>query len=248
MGVALIAASDVVGLTLWWEIFRKQRCGTELCSEIRANKTLFSSQVRIVRVGPKDVPTERGCGRCGFRLFDEEVQMQRYEDDRVGEVKTDEIDELLLWELTTNGRRTNNELARKAGIAPSTCHARIKRLEQLGVIRSINAFVDYEALGFPVQAIVFVRLPASARDQVKSYASRVIRFPQVLNVFHMGGPDDFLIHVACTSTSQLRDFVATKLSSGPVAATTTSIMFDHYIGVQHMEYVSGYDEMRRPIR
>ncbi|MFL0175816.1 Lrp/AsnC family transcriptional regulator [Mycobacterium sp. SMC-13] len=174
--------------------------------------------------------------------------MQRYEDGRVGEVKTDEIDELLLWELTTNGRRTNNELARKAGIAPSTCHARIKRLEQLGVIRSINAFVDYEALGFPVQAIVFVRLPASARDQVKSYASRVIRFPQVLNVFHMGGPDDFLIHVACTSTSQLRDFVATKLSSGPVAATTTSIMFDHYIGVQHMEYVSGYDEMRRPIR
>ncbi|MDX1881281.1 Lrp/AsnC family transcriptional regulator [Mycolicibacterium sp. 141076] len=246
--MALIAVPAVVGLTLWWEIFRGWTGTTEFRSETLANKTLFSAAARIVRDAPKDVLPELGRGRRGFRLWHEEVQMQRYEDDRVGEVKTDEIDELLLWELTTNGRRTNNELARKAGIAPSTCHARIKRLEQLGVIRSINAFVDYEALGFPVQAIVFVRLPASARDQVKSYASRVIRFPQVLNVFHMGGPDDFLIHVACTSTSQLRDFVATKLSSGPVAATTTSIMFDHYIGVQHMEYVSGYDEMRRPIR
>ncbi|AMT71474.1 Lrp/AsnC family transcriptional regulator [Mycobacteroides immunogenum] len=173
--------------------------------------------------------------------------MQRYEDERPREIKTDEIDELLLWELNANGRIPNNELSRKAGIAPSTCHARIKRLEQLGLIKSINAFVDYEALGFPVQAIVFVRLPPPARDQVKDYASRVIQFPQVLNVFHMGGPDDFLIHVACTSTSQLRDFVATKLSAGPVAATTTSIVFDHYIGMQHMEYVSGYEEMRRPI-
>ena len=174
--------------------------------------------------------------------------MSPYEDQRVREIKIDEIDEILLWELTTDGRMSNNELSRKAGIAPSTCHARIKRLESLGIIRSINAFINYEALGFPIQAIVFVRLQANARDQVKSYASRVIRFPQVLNVFFMGGPDDFLIHVACTSSSQLRDFVASKLSAGPVAGTTTSILFDHFIGVQHMEYVSGYEEMRRPIR
>ncbi|MBU2696454.1 Lrp/AsnC family transcriptional regulator [Nocardioides sp. WV_118_6] len=174
--------------------------------------------------------------------------MARYVDERSREIKIDEIDEILLWELTTDGRMSNNDLARKAGIAPSTCHARVKRLTNLGVIKSVNAFVNYEALGFPIQAIVFVRLQAQARNQVKTYASRVIQFPQVINVFFMGGPDDFLIHVACTSSSQLRDFVATKLSAGPVAATTTSIMFDHLIGVQHMEYVTGYEEMRHPVR
>ncbi|MFE2043758.1 Lrp/AsnC family transcriptional regulator [Streptomyces sp. NPDC059477] len=173
--------------------------------------------------------------------------MRGYVNERSREIKIDEIDEILLWELTTDGRISNNDLSRKAGIAPSTCHARIKRLEKLGVIKSINTFVNYEALGFPIQAIVFVRLQAQARDQVKAYAGRVIRFPQVLNVFFMGGPDDFLIHVACTSSAQLRDFVATRLSTGPVAATTTSIVFDHFIGVQHTEYVSGYEEMRRPI-
>jgi DNA-binding Lrp family transcriptional regulator len=173
--------------------------------------------------------------------------MQRYANERSRDIKIDEIDEILLWELTTDGRMSNNDLSRKAGIAPSTCHARIKRLQNLGVIRSINTFVDYEALGFPIQAIVFVRLQTQARDKVKAYAGRVIRFPQVLNVYFMGGPDDFLIHVACTSSAQLRDFVATRLSTGPVAATTTSIVFDHFIGVQHMEYVSGYEEMRRPI-
>ncbi|WP_425608771.1 Lrp/AsnC ligand binding domain-containing protein [Streptomyces albipurpureus] len=48
---------------------------------------------------------------------------------------------------------------------------------------------------------------ASARDQVKAYAGRVVRFPRVLSVFFVGGPDDFLIHVACTSSAELRDFV-----------------------------------------
>ena len=172
--------------------------------------------------------------------------MAQYEGEQ--QIKLDDIDEILIWELAADGRKSNNELARKAGIAPSTCHVRIKRLENLGVIQSVHAALNYESIGFPVQAIVAVRLQANARDQVKSYANRIIKIPQVLNVFFVGGADDFLVHVACTSSAQLRDLVALKLSASPVASTNTSILFDHLIGVQFMQHVSGLDEMRRPIR
>lgn len=169
------------------------------------------------------------------------------DDSRLLGVKLDEIDEKLLWQLTSNGRLTNRDLAETAGIAPSTCHARLRRLENLGVLRSVNASVNYEAIGFHVQAMVSVRLHASARDQLKPYARQIVMHAQVLNVFFVGGPDDFLVHVACTSTAQLRDFVSQRLSQHPVAATNTSIMFDHFVGVQHMTHVDGYNEMRAPI-
>ncbi|MET8831739.1 Lrp/AsnC family transcriptional regulator [Streptomyces sp. NPDC004610] len=160
----------------------------------------------------------------------------------------DAIDEILLWELARNARITNSALAEIAGIAPSTCHNRVKAMQDAGVIQSYHAQIDLEAIGFPVQALVSVNLRAQAREDIRTYAQRAILLPQVLNLFFIGGQHDFLIHVACTSTRQLRDFVATRLSMDPaVAGTQTNIVFDHMLGHQHMDHVSGLTHMRRSI-
>jgi len=64
----------------------------------------------------------------------------------------------------------------------------------------------------------------------------------------VGGEVDFLIHVACTSTTQLRDFVASHLSMDPVVASTeTQIVFDHLIGAEHQQGTDGLAAMRRPL-
>ena len=161
----------------------------------------------------------------------------------------DDVDEILIRELQRNARISNNALAALAGIAPSTCHTRVKALQDAGVIESYHASVNLEAVGLPIQAIVSVRLRSQARDQIRTYAQRAVLLPQVINLFFIGGPEDFLIHVACASISQLRDFVAAKLSMDPaVASTNTSIVFDHLVGVQHMSHVSGLAEVRRELR
>ena len=148
----------------------------------------------------------------------------------------DEIDERIVWELCREARLPNKELAERVGIAPSTCLVRVRALLESGVLRSFNAQPDWASLGLPIEAIVAVRLKAQARAEIKSYAQRVITLPNVLNVFFLGGADDFLIHVACSSTGQLRDFVATELSlDTSVASTQTNIIFDHLIGVEHMD-------------
>lgn len=157
----------------------------------------------------------------------------------------DEIDERIVWELCRDGRLPNKDLAERVGIAPSTCLTRVRVLQASGVLRSFHAQPDWASLGLPIEAIVAVRLKAQARAQITTYAQRVITLPNVLNVFFLGGADDFHIHVACSSTGQLRDFVATELSlDTSVASTQTNIIFDHLIGVEHMHPGGSWGEVR----
>lgn len=165
------------------------------------------------------------------------------------DVRLDDLDDRILWELMRDGRIPNNALAQKVGVSPSTTLQRMKALRESGALRSIHAQVDLTAMGLPIQAMVLVRLRPQARPHLRSYADAAIRLPQVLNLFFVGGADDFLIHVACASTEQLRDFVARSLSMDPaVASTQTHIIFDHLIGAQFADEVSGPEELRAPIR
>lgn len=157
----------------------------------------------------------------------------------------DDLEEVLTWELIRNARVTNSALAAIAGVAPSTCHRRVKELEDAGVILSYHAQVDLKRVGFPVQAVISVRLRMRDQDRVLAFSKRVLLLPPVITTFFLGGPEDFLIHVACTSTDQLRDFVLREVSSDPIVAhTQTNLVFDHQIGSRHMEHVRGWDDMR----
>jgi DNA-binding Lrp family transcriptional regulator len=161
----------------------------------------------------------------------------------------DEIDKRIVWELANDARLSNKELAERVGLAASTCLMRVRSLQDRGVIRSYHAHPDWRALGLSVEAIVAVRLKAQSRPDIDTYAERVITLPNVLNVFFLGGADDFLIHVACSSTQQLRDFVAQQLSMDTsVASTQTNIVFDHFSGLEHLAGGTGWARARGPIR
>lgn len=144
------------------------------------------------------------------------------------DLRLDELDEGILWELSRDARLTNSAIAAKLGVAPSTALARTKALVQRGILRGSHAAIDLPAVGLPIQAVIAVRLRAQARGELRSYAKKIVRLPQVLSVYFLGGPDDFLIHLACTSPEQLRDFVATQLSTdSAVASTQTNLVFDY---------------------
>ena len=54
----------------------------------------------------------------------------------------DETDRRLLTALHGDARMSNTTLADLAGIAPSTCHGRVRRLQDIGVIRGFHADID----------------------------------------------------------------------------------------------------------
>jgi DNA-binding Lrp family transcriptional regulator len=143
----------------------------------------------------------------------------------------DEVDLRILAHLAVDARIPNNALADLVGIAASTCLGRVRALRASGVIRGYQADIDPAALGRPIQAMIAVRLQSHARGHMTEFAARVAALPEVLNVFFLGGTDDFLVHIAAASTESLRDFVVVNLGGNPdVALTETSLIFEHIRG------------------
>ena len=73
-------------------------------------------------------------------------------------VRLDEIDLKILRDLQGNGRMTNVELARRAGISAPPCLRRARALEEAGYIRGYHADLVPEALGFEVTFMALVGL------------------------------------------------------------------------------------------
>ena len=140
----------------------------------------------------------------------------------------DEVDRVILRELERDGRISNKDLATIAGVAPSTCHARVRLLRETGVLRGFHAQVDPEAVGRGLQAMIAVRLQAAARSRLSEVAHRLAQRPEVRDVYLLAGVDDVLVHVAVRDSPELRRFVLEHLSTRPeVAHTQTSLVFEH---------------------
>jgi DNA-binding Lrp family transcriptional regulator len=143
----------------------------------------------------------------------------------------DDVDRRILRVLADDARVPNNALAERVGVAASTCLGRVRALRERGVIRGYHADVDPSALGRPIQAMIAVRLQSHARAHLGEFAAGVAGLPEVLNVFFLAGAVDFYVHIAATSTENLRDFVVVNLSGNPdVALTETNLIFEHIRG------------------
>ena len=140
----------------------------------------------------------------------------------------DGIDLEILRELATNARISNAELAQKVGIAASTCLGRVRTLVEQRVIRSFSAEISPAALGLELQAMISVTLRAGARANLAAFMQSMREHPQVIQVFFLGGAEDFLVHVAVRNSEEIREFVLEQLSNNAsVANTRTNIVFEH---------------------
>lgn len=108
---------------------------------------------------------------------------------------------------------------------------RLRQLRSTGLIRGYRADIDLAALGASLQAMIAVRLGNHSRPEVDSFRAAAPTWPGVLSLFHTGGTDDYLLHVAARDADGLRDFVLSYLASHPaVQHTTTNLIFEHVDG------------------
>jgi DNA-binding Lrp family transcriptional regulator len=143
----------------------------------------------------------------------------------------DEVDRKILGVLHGDARIANNALAEAVGIAPSTCHGRVRRLVDLGVIRGFYSDIDPVAVGLPLQAMISVNLQSNARGKIRSFIQQIRTKRQVMDVYFLAGADDFILHVAARDTEDLRSFVVENLNAdADVAGTQTSLIFEHLRG------------------
>jgi DNA-binding Lrp family transcriptional regulator len=143
----------------------------------------------------------------------------------------DSLDRAILGLVAEDARITNQRLAERVGVAPSTALARLRGLRDRGVIRGFHAEVDLAALGRPLQALIAVRLVVHAREQIDAFTEAVRHLPGVLMVFHLTGVTDYLVWVAAADAQDLREFVVDHLATHPsVSHAETSLIYEHRRG------------------
>lgn len=124
---------------------------------------------------------------------------------------------------------TNAELAERVGIAPSTCVARVRSLVSRKIITGFTAAVNPAVMGMTLQVLVSVTIRSGARQRIAEFSDELRALPEVLQLFFLGGVEDFIIHLAARDSDHVRDFVMEHLSAHPaVSSTRTSIMFSHH--------------------
>lgn len=137
----------------------------------------------------------------------------------------DETDKAILQLLQADGRVSNAEIARRIGLSAPATHARIKRLEQAGVIRRYATLLDREAMGFDMVCFINVSLQLHQFTAIERFKELVQDMPEVLECHHITGEFDYLLKAVFRNRDELQEFVVNKLTPIPgMAQINTSLV------------------------
>lgn len=137
-------------------------------------------------------------------------------------VKLDRIDRHILRDLQDDGRMTNVELARRAGISAPPCLRRVRALEQAGYIRGYHAKIDPEALAFEVVFFAIVGLDSQAETVLTEFERTIADWPEVRECHMVRGAGDFVLKLVAQNTAH-ENALTTQLTSAPHVANVQTI-------------------------
>jgi Lrp/AsnC family transcriptional regulator len=87
------------------------------------------------------------------------------------------------------------EVAERAGLSPSPCWRRIRRLEEEGVIRRRVVLLDAAKLNVGVTVFVTIRTNRHSMEWAQGFCRAVAEIPEVLEFHRMSGSVDYLLRV-----------------------------------------------------
>jgi Lrp/AsnC family leucine-responsive transcriptional regulator len=134
----------------------------------------------------------------------------------------------ILRVLQGDARATYAEIGRRAGLAPSSVHERVRKLEDAGIIRGYRADIDADAVGLFVTALVSVT-PLDPK-QPDDLPERVLEFPEVLDCHSVAGAENYILKVRTRTTSDLEDLLRRIREKAEVQTRTTVVLstpFEH---------------------
>lgn len=137
----------------------------------------------------------------------------------------DDSDRAILQIIQGQGRISNADLARQIHLSPPATHARLRRLEESGLIDDYVARLNRERLGYDMLCFVHVSLQLHQFEQVQQFRLAVTAMPEVLECCHVTGEFDYLLKVVIRNRQDLERFIVRQLTPLPgVARIHTSLV------------------------
>ena len=139
-------------------------------------------------------------------------------------VKLDRIDRRIIRDLQADGRMTNVDVARRAGISAPPCLRRVRALEEAGFIRGYHADLDPELLGYCVTVFAQVGLSSQAEPDLINFEELVNSWPQVRECSMLAGETDFLLKVVAEDWDDYQCFLTKQLTAAPKVSHVKSAL------------------------
>ena len=133
----------------------------------------------------------------------------------------DEIDRRIISELQVDGRMTNVELARRAGISPPPCLRRVRRLEEAGFIQGYHAQTDGQRLGWQIAFFVIVGLESQKQAVLDGFEALVAGWPEVRECHMIRGGGDFLLKLVARDAAHENQLTGRLTAAAHVARVQT---------------------------
>lgn len=152
--------------------------------------------------------------------------------------KIDAFDRKILDILTVEGRISVTALADRIGLSKSPTQARLKRLEETGVIRGYRALYDPISLGRDHVAFVEVKLSDTREAALAAFNTAVMKVPEIEQCHLIAGKFDYLIKVRTAGMTGYRAVLAERISTLPHVSNTST-----YVAMQAVKE-EGVDPLR----
>ncbi|MGB0660705.1 MAG: Lrp/AsnC family transcriptional regulator [Mangrovicoccus sp.] len=134
----------------------------------------------------------------------------------------DDIDRIILRELSRDGRISNTALADRVGLSASACLRRVQELERKGIITGYRAVLDRTKIGQGFVALVTVGLSSHTKASQEAFETAIARADEVVECHNITGAVEYMLRVECADLAAYKHFHTEILGVLPQVSAITS--------------------------
>lgn len=124
-------------------------------------------------------------------------------------IELDSTDVGIINILQQDAKTAYAEIGKKLFVSPGTVHARIKKLERLGIIKKTVAQINYAKIGFDITCFLGVFLgKSSLYENAKKSLEKI---DEVVSVHYTTGQYSMFVKIICRDTNHLRKVLSEKI-------------------------------------
>lgn len=139
-----------------------------------------------------------------------------------GTFDLDGFDRKILDVISVEGRISVTDLSKRIGLSKSPTQARLRRLEETGVVRGYRALFDPIRLGRDHVAFVEVKLSDTRESALSVFNAAVLKIPEIEQCHLIAGAFDYLLKVRTSGMASYRLVLAERISTLPNVASTST--------------------------
>lgn len=121
----------------------------------------------------------------------------------------DDIDLKILSILMKDAKTPYTDIAKQLFVSSGTVHVRMKKMEEMGIIKSFNLQLNYHELGYDITAFLGIYLNKSS--QYDSVAKKLEEIPEIVDLHYTTGNYSMFLKLICKDTNHLREILMDKI-------------------------------------